>query len=175
MRRQKPHLVLVAHPFQKRVSQQDCSAQLAARELKSMRQVTTTGLLSLALFVNGCGFHAEPLAAGGLAGGAVGAGTGAIIGAVIANGDVAASALLGGAIGIPVGLAIGAIYDLSSERTLKEKKMEVIEANNIEIAARQRELDLMREQLRTEETGLRLTDETRAYIYNGHTYGNRNR
>jgi hypothetical protein len=140
-----------------------------------MRRLLLSSLIAVAITGTGCGFHAQPLVAGSAAGGAVGAGTGAIIGAAIANGDIAASALLGGAIGIPIGLAIGAIYDMSSQKTLKEQKQEIIQANQTEIVARQRELDTLREQLRTEETGLEVTSATPAYIYDGHRYGNRER
>lgn len=144
-------------------------------EERDMRRILVSSVLAVSVGVSGCGFHAEPLVAGGVGGGAIGAGTGALIGAAIANGDIAASALLGGAIGIPVGLAVAALYDMHSEKTLKEEKQEIIDANNQEILTRQRELDSMREQLRTEGSGLSVSGASRAYIYDGHTYGNRER
>jgi hypothetical protein len=140
-----------------------------------MRRAILSSLLAGSVLTSGCGFHAEPLLIGSVGGAAAGAGTGAIIGAVIANGDIAASALLGGAIGIPVGLAIAALIDMNSERTVREIKADEIEANQREIFARQREIDALREKLRLDETGLGVSDETRAYIYDGHTYGNSRR
>lgn len=129
------------------------------------------GLASAPL--SGCSsFHAAPLAIGTAGGAAAGAGTGALIGAVIANGDVAASALLGGAVGIPVGLALGALYDYNSEQSVSERKQAEMESNQKEIFSRQRELEMLREQLRNDAPGYRPADSQRHYHYNGGTYGN---
>ncbi len=121
----------------------------------------------------GCSaFQAAPLASGGVAGAAAGAGTGALVGTLIANGDVAASALLGGAIGLPVGLALGAVYHYNSEPSVRERKMEQIEKNEDEIFSRQRELDALREDLRSDTPQSNPLDAERHYHYNGNTFGN---
>ena len=138
----------------------------------SMLRPLTSGILASAVLLTGCGFHSEPLAAGGLVGSAVGAGTGAIIGASIANGDVAASALLGGAVGIPIGIAIGMIIDMSSEQTIQEQQLEVIQSNQVEISTRQREIEALRDQIRTDGPTGNPSEGRRRYQYNGHTYGN---
>jgi hypothetical protein len=143
--------------------------------MKSLKQILLTsalmGLLSSSLV--GCSaFQAAPIASGGVAGAAVGAGTGALVGTLIANGDVAASALLGGAIGIPVGLALGAMYHYNSEPSVRERKMVEIENNQDEIFSRQRELDALREDLRSDTPQTNPPDFERHYHYNGHTYGN---
>ncbi len=137
-----------------------------------MLRPLTSGILASAVLLSGCGFHSEPLAVGGLAGSAVGAGTGAIIGATIANGDIAASALLGGAVGIPIGIAIGMIYDMSSQQTVQEQQAELIKGNQIEITTRQREIEALRDQIRTDGPSGNPSEGRRRYQYNGHTYGN---
>jgi hypothetical protein len=121
---------------------------------------------------SGCGFHAAPLATGAVGGAALGAGTGAIIGSVIANGDIAASALLGGGIGLPAGLLIAAIYDYNSERSVRERKMDVIKANQEQIFNRQREIDALREEIRNDGPIGNPPEELREYRYDGATLGN---
>lgn len=129
--------------------------------------------VGIATATTGCSsFHTKTLATGAAGGAAAGAGTGAIIGALIANGDVAASALLGGAVGIPAGLAIAAVYDYHSEPSVQERNAALIENNQQELYARQKELERMRQQI-TEES--MASDEwyyNSDYHYNGHTLGN---
>jgi hypothetical protein len=143
--------------------------------MKSLRKVLlATALIGLSSSsLVGCStFQAAPIASGGVAGAAAGAGTGALVGTLIANGDVAASALLGGAIGLPVGLALGALYHYNSEPSVRERKMVEIEKNQDEIFSRQRELDALREDLRSDTPQTNPPDSERHYHYNGHTYGN---
>lgn len=116
--------------------------------------------------------HAAPLATGAVGGSALGAGTGAIIGAVIANGDIASSALLGGAIGLPVGLAIAAAYDYNSERTIQEAKDSDIRRNQRELMARQRYIDELREELRSDAPSGNPAEERQEYRYMGPSLGN---
>jgi hypothetical protein len=111
------------------------------------------------------------MAIGGIGGAAAGAGTGAIIGAAIANGDIAASALLGTAIGLPAGLAIAAIYDYSSSRSVSERRLEEIEANQRDIFDRQREIDALREQIRNDGPSGNPPEELRDYYYSGASLG----
>jgi hypothetical protein len=85
---------------------------------------------------------------------------------------VAASALLGGAIGIPAGIAIAAIYDYNSEQSVRERKQARIAENQEELFARQREIDTLREKVRTEGRNGTPAEELREYRYDGHTYGN---
>jgi hypothetical protein len=123
--------------------------------------------------VSGCsGLHARPVVTGGVVGAAAGAGTGAIIGSVISNGDIAASTLLGAGLGIPAGLIIGAIYDYYSEESIAERKRDVIQENQAQIFARQKEIDSLREQIRYEGPQGLPDDQLREYHYNGATLGN---
>ena len=137
-----------------------------------MQKFFATAFLSTAVLTSGCGMHAAPLAAGAAGGSALGAGTGAIIGAVIANGDIASSALLGGAIGLPVGLAIAAVYDYNSERTIQEAKNDDIRRNQREILARQRYIDELREEIRSDSPAGNPLEERQEYRYMGPSLGN---
>lgn len=137
-----------------------------------MSKTIFSALLCTAVLSSGCGFHAAPLATGAVGGTAVGAGTGAIIGAVIANGDIGASALLGGAIGLPVGLAAAAIYDYHSERTMKEIQIAQLKINQKAIYERQKEIDALRESLRSEAPQGNPMEEREEYIYRGPSYAN---
>lgn len=127
---------------------------------------------SCLLLLNACSVDAGNVAQGGVAGGLAGAGTGAIVGAIISNGDIGASALLGGAIGIPVGLVLGAVYDYHSDERVRERKREQIEATQVEISARQRDIDALREKIRAEGPLGNPSPELREYQYNGATLGN---
>jgi hypothetical protein len=109
---------------------------------------------------------------GSVGGAAVGAGTGAIIGSVIANGDIAASALLGTAVGLPVGLAAGMIYDYYSEETIREIKIEDIKNNQKEILARQREIDALREEIKSDIPDGNPPSDRQEYRYMGPSLGN---
>jgi H+/gluconate symporter-like permease len=102
----------------------------------------------------------------------VGAGTGAIIGSVISGGDIGASALLGGAIGLPVGLAAGMIYDYYSEKTIREIKIEDIKNNQREILARQREIDALREEIKSDIPDGNPPTDRQQYRYVGPSLGN---
>ncbi len=115
-----------------------------------MSRTLLSALFCAAVLTSGCGYHAAPLAIGSVGGAAVGAGTGAIIGSVVSGGDVGASALLGTAIGLPVGLAAGMVYDYYSEETLREIKIEDLKINQQEILARQREIDALREEIKSD-------------------------
>lgn len=137
-----------------------------------MHKIIATALFSTAVATSGCGMHAAPLATGAVGGSALGAGTGAIIGAVIANGDIASSALLGGAIGLPVGLAIAAAYDYNSERTIQEAKDSDIRRNQSELLARQRYIDELREELRSDSPAGNPAEERQEYQYMGPSLGN---
>jgi len=113
------------------------------------------------------------LAVGAVGGGVAGAGTGAIIGSVISNGAIGASAVAGGAIGIPVGLAVGMIYDYNSEASVRERKLNQIEANHRELFNREREIEAMREQILNDgPSGSNPSEELRDYQYDGNTLGN---
>ena len=129
-------------------------------------------LFCTAVLSSGCGYHAAPLAVGSVGGAAVGAGTGAIIGSVIANGDIAASALLGTAVGLPVGLAAGMIYDYYSEETIREIKIEDIKNNQKEILARQREIDALREEIKSDIPDGNPPSDRQEYRYMGPSLGN---
>ena len=137
-----------------------------------MSRSLLTSLFCTAVLSSGCGYHAAPLAVGSLGGAAVGAGTGAIIGSVISNGDIAASALLGTAIGLPVGLAAGMIYDYYSEETLREIKIEDIKNNQKEIVARQREIDVLREEIKSDIPDGNPPSGRQEYRYMGSSLGN---
>jgi len=135
--------------------------------------LATTLTVGLATVMTGCSsFHADTLATGAAGGAAAGAGTGAIIGALIANGDVAASALLGGAVGIPAGLAIAAVYDYHSEPSVQERNAALIESNQQELYARQRELERLRQEITEESMASDEWHYNTQYHYNGHTLGN---
>ena len=136
-----------------------------------MSRSLLSSIIGAAVLLGGCGFHTEPLVAGGVGGAAAGAGTGALVGALISNGDVAASALLGGAIGLPVGIAVGALYDYNSEESVRERKMAEIQANHREIFARQREIDALREQIRNDGPTGNPSQELRGQQYDGPTIG----
>lgn len=131
-----------------------------------------SALLCTTVLGSGCGFHATPLAVGTAGGAAVGAGTGAIIGTVIANGDVAASALLGGAIGLPVGLAAAMIYDYHSSQTKEEIQIAQIHLNQRAIMDRQREIDAIRESLRSDAPQGQPMESRKEYLYRGPSFGN---
>ena len=137
-----------------------------------MSRTLLSALFCTAVLSSGCGYHAAPLAVGSVGGAAVGAGTGAIIGSVISGGDVAASALLGGAIGLPVGLAAGMIYDYYSQDTIREIKIEDIKNNQREILARQREIDSLREEIKSDIPDGNPPSDRQEYRYMGPSLGN---
>lgn len=136
-----------------------------------MKRHVVSVVLAAATLLSGCGLHGDTMAIGGVGGAAAGAGTGAIIGAAIANGDIAASALLGTAIGLPAGLAIAAIYDYSSQRSVSERRLAEIEANQRDIFNRQREIDALREQIRNDGPTGNPAEELRDYNYSGPSLG----
>jgi hypothetical protein len=136
-----------------------------------MKRYVLSIVLATSTVLSGCGLHGDTMAIGGIGGAAAGAGTGAIIGAAIANGDIAASALLGTAIGLPAGLAIAAIYDYSSSRSVSERRLEEIEANQRDIFDRQREIDALREQIRNDGPSGNPPEELRDYYYSGASLG----
>lgn len=129
-------------------------------------------LFCTAVLSSGCGYNVAPLAVGSVGGAAVGAGTGAIIGSVVSGGDVGASALLGTAIGLPVGLAAGMIYDYYSEDTIREIKIEDIKSNQKEILARQREIDALREEIKSDIPDGNPSSDRQEYRYMGPSLGN---
>jgi hypothetical protein len=137
-----------------------------------MSRTLLSALFCTAVLSSGCGYHAAPLAIGSVGGAAVGAGTGAIIGSVISGGDIGASALLGGAIGLPVGLAAGMIYDYYSEKTIREIKIEDIKNNQREILARQREIDALREEIKSDIPDGNPPTDRQQYRYVGPSLGN---
>mgnify|MGYP006281008453 CR=1 FL=1 len=137
-----------------------------------MSRILLSAFFCTAVLSSGCGYHAAPLAVGSVGGAAVGAGTGAIIGSVISGGDVAASALLGGAIGLPVGLAAGMIYDYYSTDTIREIKIEDIKNNQREILARQREIDALREEIKSDIPDGNPPADRQEYRYMGPSVGN---
>jgi len=137
-----------------------------------MSRSLLTTLLCTAVLSSGCGYHAAPLAVGSVGGAALGAGTGAIIGSVISGGDVGASALLGTAIGLPVGLAAGMIYDYYSEDTIREIKIEDVKNNQKEILARQREIDALREEIKSDIPDGNPSSDRQEYRYMGPSLGN---
>jgi hypothetical protein len=137
-----------------------------------MSRSLLTTLFCTAVLSSGCGYHAAPLAVGSVGGAALGAGTGAIIGSVVSGGDVGASALLGTAIGLPVGLAAGLIYDHYSEKTLREIKIEDIKNNQKEILARQREIDALREEIKSDIPDGNPSSDRQEYRYMGPSLGN---
>ena len=137
-----------------------------------MSRTVFSAFFCTAVLFTGCGYHAAPLAVGSVGGAAVGAGTGAIVGSVISGGDIAASALLGTAIGVPVGLAAGMIYDYYSEETIREGKSEDIKNNQREILARQREIDALREEIKSDIPDGHTPSDRQEYRYMGPSLGN---
>lgn len=136
--------------------------------------VKSFALSLLLLAFSGCSatVNSGTVATGGLVGTAAGAGTGAIIGSVISNGDVGASALLGAGIGLPVGLIMGAVYDYYSTDSVKERKLNEIQANQEEIFRRQRELDAYRDELSNDAPHGNPDADLREYNYGGPSLGN---
>ena len=130
--------------------------------------------ITIVAVLSGCSLsrQTEYGAIGGVAGGAVGAGTGAAIGGAIANGDIAGSALLGTAIGVPVGIAVGVIYANSLETAKLDENENIIRSNAEEISRTQKRLEIERDIMREETSGIEPNKGVREYRYEGASLGN---
>jgi hypothetical protein len=114
-------------------------------------------LILIAAVSTGCGSRLKNSLAGGAGGAIVGAGTGAIIGSIITNGDVPGSALAGGAVGLPVGLVLGLALSAYDDEVQEKDRFEEYKTNQYEIMRNERELEILRDELR-EDTPLGAPD-----------------
>lgn len=109
----------------------------------------------------------ESIPVGALSGTLIGAGTGAGIGAVISNGDPGKSALLGAAIGLVAGGITGAIVQSQDEETKRKEFIEKVRHNQQDIYNREREIDVLREQVERDIPHTNPPQETKKYLYGG--------
>lgn len=137
--------------------------------LLSLALITSMGACSLGSYATGPGL------VGTLAGGALGAGAGHLLGQRIGN-TTKNTALVGG-IGAATGLLVGAAVHEQRQQIIKEKEAVIREARRID--ARQREIDVMREdvyhrsswgKLEVKPWHERYQTETSEYPYQGHQY-----
>ncbi|MGI6680533.1 MAG: YMGG-like glycine zipper-containing protein [Bdellovibrionota bacterium] len=127
-------------------------------------------LISMAVNITGCAtlksmFSSIPV--GALSGTLIGAGTGAGIGAVISDGDPGKSALLGAAIGLVAGGITGAIVERQDEEKQRREFLERVRHNQQDIYNKEREIDILRQQVESEIPHGLPPQETRKYLYGG--------
>jgi len=118
----------------------------------------------------GCALSNPTLWEAGLAGGAAGAGTGALVGSIIEDGNIVASAGLGALIGVPAGLAIGQYYVQHLEEQKLAQERQAIRDRQLEIFNNERELENLRNEIRSESV-VELDRDRRNAQFDGETLG----